>query len=724
MKKLAFLAICTALTATAQSPFKTVSKFDVPKELRQASLLQPLKATFLELTNLATDYSLAASLRIALPHPSGTFVWAQLTPYSVLADSRKQSELNIQTWYGQIEGDATAVVRADQTPQGFHVQVLSPNGDWYIDPLRHNNAKWHLAYFKSDLPNPHSFHCGLIDRESIVNEPHFNPFSTNPNGGTMRTYRLALAATAEYTNYHGGPTGALAAMITAMNRVNGIYERELAVRMVLIPNTDTLIYTSSASDPYTNNDGFTMLSENQSNINAVIGSGNYDIGHVFSTGGGGIASLASVCTNSKAQGVTGLNNPIGDPFYVDYVAHEIGHQFNGSHTFNSNLGSCSGNRSTQNAYEPGSGSTIMAYAGICDADNVSNNSDDYFHVRSYQTILSFLQGTGGNCAANSPTGNTPPTVDGQPTPQTFFPIQTPFKLTAAGTDANGDSLTYCWEQYNRGASIALASTPGSGTPPLFVSLPPTISPTRWFPRLSYVVSNANSVLEKLPTYTRAMDFRVTVRDNKPNGGGVSYHQVDYDATALAGPFLVTNPNTNQIQWSTDSLVNISWDVANTNQTPVNCSQVNLLLSTDGGYTYPYTLLTATANDGQQTLILPFFPNEPAVISQARVMVESVGNIFYDISNADFVINNTPSSGLNTWNQDLQIIPNPASQGLGNIVAPLINAKNFKVFFSDGRQVAAQLDGNTIRLAEPKPGLYIIQMESAGILRSFRWVVIP
>lgn len=716
--------LLTALTASAQSPFQLAAKSEIPLELKQNAVLKPRQASYLKHGMLPLEKSISSSLRLPLPHPSGTWAMANLMPYAVLADARKQADLGISTWYGRLESDPSAVVRADQTPQGFHVQVLSPNGDWYIDPVSPTNAVWHMAYFKSDLPNPHSFECGLQETETIVDAPSFNPLSTNPNGGTLRTYRLALATTAEYTNYHGGPTGALAAMVTAINRVNGIYERDLAVRMLLIPNTDTLIYTSTVTDPYTNNDGFTMLGENQSNVNAVIGSANYDIGHVFSTGGGGIASLASVCTNSKAQGVTGLNNPIGDPFYVDYVAHEIGHQFNGSHTFNSSLGSCSGNRSGQNAYEPGSGSTIMAYAGICSADNVSSNSDDYFHVRSYQTMLTFLQGTGGNCAATSPTGNTPPTVNGQQTPATFFPIGTPFKLTAAGSDADGDTLTYCWEQYNRGSSIALASTPSTGTPPLFVSLPPSNSPTRWFPRLSFVVSNANSALEKLPTYTRAMDFRVTVRDNQPNGGGVSYQQVNYDATALSGPFLVSNPNTNQVQWATDSLVTIAWDVANTDQTPVNCSQVNILLSTDGGYTYPYTLVSATGNDGQETLVLPFFPNEPMLITQARVMVESVGNIFYDISNADFSINNLPSSGLSNWEQGIKIVPNPARQGRGSIVAPQLNSIRFQVFYSDGRQVDASLQGNEIQLHNSKPGLYIVQIESAGTVHSFRWVIVP
>ncbi len=724
MKHLFSFFLLAALTASAQSPFQFVAKSEIPLELKQNAVLKPQQASHLKHARLPLENTNSSSLRLPLPHPSGNWVMANLMPYAVMADARKQADLGISTWYGRLESEPSAVVRADQTPQGFHVQVLSPNGDWYIDPVSPTNAVWHMAYFKSDLPNPHAFECGLQDQEGLIDDPVFDPFSTNPNGGTLRTYRLALAATAEYTNYHGGPTGALAAMVTAINRVNGIYERDLAVRMLLIPNTDTLIYTSTVTDPYTNNDGFTMLGENQSNVNAVIGSANYDIGHVFSTGGGGIASLASVCTNSKAQGVTGLNNPIGDPFYVDYVAHEIGHQFNGSHTFNSSLGSCSGNRSSQNAYEPGSGSTIMAYAGICDADNVSNNSDDYFHVRSYQTMLTFLQGTGGNCAATSPTGNTPPTVNGQQTPATFFPIGTPFKLTAAGSDADGDTLTYCWEQYNRGSSIDLASTPSTGTPPLFVSLPPSNSPTRWFPRLSFVVSNANSALEKLPTYTRAMDFRVTVRDNQPNGGGVSYQQVNYDATALSGPFLVSNPNTNQMQWATDSLVTIAWDVANTDQTPVNCSQVNILLSTDGGYTYPYTLVSATGNDGQETLVLPFFPNEPTLITQARVMVESVGNIFYDISNADFSINNLPSSGLSNWEQGIKIVPNPARQGSGSIVAPQLNSTRFQVFYSDGRQVYASLQGNEIQLHNSKPGLYIVQIESAGTVHSFRWVIVP
>ena len=724
MKHLFSFFLLAALTASAQSPFQFVAKSEIPLELKQNAVLKPQQASHLKHARLPLENTNSSSLRLSLPHPSGAWVMANLMPYAVLADARKQADLGISTWYGRLESDPSAVVRADQTPQGFHVQVLSPNGDWHIDPVSPTNAVWHMAYFKSDLPNPHAFECGLQDQEGLIDNPVFDPFSTNPNGGTLRTYRLALAATAEYTNYHGGPTGALAAMVTAINRVNGIYERDLAVRMLLIPNTDTLIYTSTVTDPYTNNDGFTMLGENQSNINAVIGSANYDIGHVFSTGGGGIASLASVCTNSKAQGVTGLNNPIGDPFYVDYVAHEIGHQFNGSHTFNSSLGSCSGNRSSQNAYEPGSGSTIMAYAGICDADNVSNNSDDYFHVRSYQTMLTFLQGTGGNCAATSPTGNTPPTVNGQQTPATFFPIGTPFKLTAAGSDADGDTLTYCWEQYNRGSSIALASTPSTGTPPLFVSLPPSNSPTRWFPRLSFVVSNANSALEKLPTYTRAMDFRVTVRDNQPNGGGVSYQQVNYDATALSGPFLVSNPNTNQVQWATDSLVSIAWDVANTDQTPVNCSQANILLSTDGGYTYPYTLLAATPNDGNETIVLPFFPNEPMIISQARVMVESVGNIFYDISNADFSILNQPSSSLENANESGQLYPNPSHSGTAKLFLSNLKPGSLRIYSAEGRQMEGELEGNTVRLIDASPGMYLVQVEAKGILRSFRWVILP
>ncbi len=653
---IALWAICAQISARNPLSLRVVGQ-DSLTAWKSLHPLQPQQAVgfFLDVHELRAI--LAQGKVLELPNPEGQPTAMLLQRHDVMAPELAKKYPSIGAWKGRA---GKASVRLDLGSQGLHVQVLGPNGSWYIDPVVHGDSHRYLCYTKASSSNPHSFTCLNEDAEEAGEEDAMQE-NLNPNGTTLRTYRLALACTGEYANYHGGTTtSVLSAMNTAMNRVNGIYARELAVEMILIPNNDLLIFFDANNDPYSNNDGFSMLGENQSTVDQIIGSNNYDIGHVFSTGGGGIANLASVCTNDKAEGVTGLGNPIGDPFYVDYVAHEIGHQFNGSHTFNSSLGGCNGNRSGNNAYEPGSGSTIMAYAGLCSSDNIANNSDDYFHVRNYQTMLNFLQGTGGSCAVNTPTNNVPPSVVAASTPSTTFPIETPFKLEAAGSDPNGDSISYCWEQYNRGPSVAINQTPTSGTPPLFVSLPPVSEQIRWFPRLNFVVNNANSNLEKLPTYSRNMTFRVTVRDNL---GGVSYDQITYNSTDQAGPFRVSNPNTILDIWNVGTTITVDWDVANTQNSPVNCTEVRIRLSTDGGFTYPHTLVSSTPNDGSESFVLNLLPGEPALITQARVMVESMGNIFYDISNADFTINNILSTA--SWSNSIAAAayPNPSADGV-------------------------------------------------------------
>jgi hypothetical protein len=482
--------------------------------------------------------------------------------------------------------------------------------------------------------------------------PHFAPHLAPPkvsSGATLRTYRIAVAATGEYTAFHGGSVaGALGAIVSTINRVNGIYEREVAVRMVLVADNDRVIYTDGATDPYTNSNGSTLLGENQANLDAVIGSANYDIGHVFSTGGGGIASLGSVCdATRKARGVTGSASPVGDAFDVDYVAHEIGHQFDALHTFNSQVGSCGGNRSEWAAYETGSGVTIMAYAGICGTENLQPNSEDHFHRNSLDRILAFTTSGGGSCGSSAPTGNNPPTV-AAPAAATI-PRQTPFVLAASGSDPDGDTLTWLWEQYDRGPATNTAVLVDDGARPILRPLAPSRAASRVFPDWRFILANANAVPataplpgttspsfyvgETLPATARTLNFRVTARDNRAGGGGTDEASVAIAVDGSAGPFRVSAPNT-AVSWPAGSTQSIAWDVAGTSAAPINTANVRITLSLDGGATFPLVLAASTPNDGAESVTVPA---DVAATNHARVRVEALGNVYFDVSDVDFAI---------------------------------------------------------------------------------------
>ena len=364
----------------------------------------------------------------------------------------------LRTYSGQGIDDPSATVRFDFINGAFHSQILSTKGTILVDPyFKRGDTENYISYRKDTVDRTDDFICHFKENkqlQSLLEIKETLPFGENaPNvisGATLRSYRLALAATGEYTAAVGGGTvaGGLAAQVVVMNRVNGVYEKDVTLRMVVIANNNLIVYTNGGTDPYTNNDGFTMLGQNQSNLDTVIGTANYDIGHVFSTGGGGVASLQSPCNaGTKAQGVTGLPSPLGDPFAIDFVAHEMGHQWGANHTFNGISGSCNGNRVNAFSFEPGSGITIMAYAGICGSQNLAGNSIDTFHLRSLDVIVAFSQVNNGNtCDVETATGNTPPTIT-LTTPGPYnIPKQTPFSLTATATDINGDSLTYDWQQ--------------------------------------------------------------------------------------------------------------------------------------------------------------------------------------------------------------------------------------------------------------------------------------
>lgn len=578
---------------------------------------------------------------IELPMPDGTFQRFEVWITEVMHPDLAAKFPNIRTWAGQGIDDPTALLRMDLTEQGFHSQVLSAEGSFYIDPYTRGDRTFYAVYERNDLRfrGEDGWVCLGPDRAGgFAGDVPIDGPTPSRSGTFLQTYRAAVAATGEYTQFHGGTVAlGMAAITTAINRVTGVYEREAAIRLQLVANNNLIVYTNPNTDPYTNNNGVTMLSQNQNNLDAVIGVLNYDIGHVFSTGDGGVASASVVCVDGvKARGVTGLSSPIGDVFYIDYVAHEMGHQFGAAHTYNGTNGFCSSGRSSTSAYEPGSGSTIMAYAGICGVDDLQSNSDDYFLHRSFDQILLFSTGTGG-CPADVPTGNTVPTIDAGP--NFTIPRQTPFILTAASFgDADGDTLTFCWEERDLGP--AQGSTggafPDNGSSPIIRSFPPTTSPSRIIPRVQNLLNNTFVIGEGLPNTNRTMNFRCTVRDNRAGGGGVNTSNMQVTSTTAAGPFTVTFPNGGEVFAGGTT---VTWNVANTNAAPVNCANVRIELSIDSGNTWPTVLTASTPNDGSEPVVLPSINT-----STARVRVMGVNNIFFDISNADFTIVPTTPPG--------------------------------------------------------------------------------
>jgi len=583
---------------------------------------------------------------INLPLPNGGFGRFRFVESPIMAPELLVKYPETRTYLGQGIDDRTATVRFDITPVGFHAMILSSGSTIYIDPYAKGNTELYMSYFKHAVISDESRRfeeLGIIDpHNEMANEIARLMENGTPKqiGEQLRTYRLALACTGEYATYHGGTKPLVhAAMVTAMNRVDGVYEREVSVRMVLIANNDTLIYLNASSDPYTNNNGYTMLGQNQTTLDNIIGTANYDMGHVFSTGGGGVAGLGVICrAGNKARGVTGLTSPIGDPFYIDYVAHEMGHQFGGNHTFNSASGSCAGgNRNGGTAYEPGSGSTIMAYAGICSPDDLQTHSDDYFHGISLDEIITYTTaGSGNNCPVVTQTGNHPP-IATIPSANRNIPLSTSFYLTGSGSDPDTDAITFCWEEFDLGP----AGSPGSpsGNAAILRSFKGTENPTRIFPKLSNILSNTQTIGEILPSYARTMNFRLYVRDNRANGGGSGKASTTVIAVANTGPFAITYPNTS-VTWLMNSVDTVKWNVANTTASPINCSSVRILLSTDGGQTFSTTLAESTANDGNEAVNVPNIAT-----TTARIKIEALGNIFFDISNLNFSFGSVATPSL-------------------------------------------------------------------------------
>ncbi|MDH6253076.1 hypothetical protein M2347_002803 [Chryseobacterium sp. H1D6B] len=739
-QKLLFLAvlIVSASGFAQQNQWSRISQKDV-REARERSV----KVSDFELLRLNTDelklqlsnapdrnkMPSAKGVLIRFPNQRGTFDTFEVVEASTMHPELQSRYSDIRSYMGHKVGDPATKIRFTYDSYfGLNAIVRSIKGMYYIDSYSKDNKNY-MVYDRNNASSSRAFQCLFKEDETLKQSIEAGMQHKTVVDGLLRRYRLAITTTTEYTAYIAQQAGVgagtdaqkkaavLAAVNLVVNRVNEVFENDISVTLQLIPNTDLLFFIND--DTFNALDAYQMIDENQTVADNAVGAANYDIGHLFfqaSQGNdNGLAYTPAVCDNNvKAGGVTGSAIPVGDPFAIDYVAHEMGHQFGANHTQNN---AC--NRNTNTSIEPGSASSIMGYAGIC-PPNVQNNSDAYFHSISINEMYTKITGT-GNCGVNTATGNNEPAANAGP--DKTIPKETPFALTGIGNDPDGDAVTYNWEQIDFGAA-QMPPRPANAVGPMFRSLLATTSPTRYFPRLSTIVGGYNGAIitqtdfrawEKLSSVARTLNFSLLVRDNNPAGGQTGRDDIQLTVSAAAGPFIVTSQNASGVVWNTGESKTITWNVANTNAAPVSTANVMILLSTDGGLTFPQTLVASTPNNGMYTFNVP---SGLGNTTTARLMIKAIDNVFLNVNTTNFTINSTLGvNDLEKSEDGLKIYPNP-SKGIFTIETNAKNNISYTVFAMDGKLVSQKKEvrsnggkiSEKVNLSNLPSGVYLIQVD--------------
>ena len=582
-----------------------------------------------------TGESPALAFEVVLP--DGRREAFYLTEYAMLEPGLARQFPTFRTFHGRGADDPGRRIRVDWTANGLNAMLHLPEGLAFVRPYRRGDTLHYLSYYERDLPAEREpFECGTLDEKAAVPPPVDKHGEAARAGDCqLRTYRLAVAVTGEYaTSTLGASSAGTAAddatvtahIVTSINQINAWYERDITARFVLIANLADIFYYNGTNDPYTNSDASAMLDENRDNLNAVIGLANYDLGHVLGNSGGssGVAQLNALCSTNKARGVTRASSAgINAPRFLKVWAHEMGHQFGAGHTQNEDC-----QRSSTSAMEPGAGTTIMSYVTSNCANQIQSVPDYYFHAISLQQMSARMLAT--SCATILPSPNAAPVI--VPGLDRTVPSSTPLRLVATATDPNNDPLTYTWEQFDNEPAQAIPPQPTNTLGPSFRSLPPSASNERYLPNLSAVLAGTTPTWEVLPSVARVMDFRVTVRDNSTNQIGCTTEDDIRITTVASGPFAVVGPSGANTIWSEGTVETVTWSVAGTNAAPVSCATVDILLSYNGGLTYPVTLASAVPNTGSAGVFVP-----TGTSNSARVLVRCASNIFYNVSAANFKI---------------------------------------------------------------------------------------
>lgn len=600
----------------------------------------------------------STSLIISFPTPEGVLENYKVMESPIMHQDLAAAYPMIKTYVAQGIDDPTSYMRFSITQRGLHTMCLSgKRGATYIDPYTADLSTY-IVYDRSTIgEDPLAFECSTPEPTKLKSLDGKIENNKAADDQKIRTFRLAQTCTAEYGNIFATTPGneyadILAAMTITINRVNSVYEVDLGITLQFISQQNALMFFGN-----TNNDPWTWEynTTTQNFLNSTLNDNDYDIGHNFNTSGGGNAGcIGCVCVNGqKGSGMTGRSNPIGDPFDIDYVAHEMGHQFGGYHTMNT----CSRSGSGQTEVEPCSGSSVMGYAGICSV-NVQSNSDAHFNYVNIRDITQNIKTGNSTCAAiTNLTGiNNPPTANAGA--NYTIPKGTAFILEGTATDPEGlASLTYEWSQNDPTRAPTNGSPQSNWTVgPLYRAKMPTTSPNRYMPRIQDVITgNLFPTWEKTPNVGRTMNFAFVVRDNDINGGQTADDLMQVTVASGAGPFTVTSQGTTGIVWNEGNTETVTWNVSNTTASPVSTANVDIFLSQDGGLTYPITLASGVPNNGSANITVP----TGSATNSARIMVRGAGNIFYALNSNNFKVE--VSTGINELNSDnISVYPNPTN----------------------------------------------------------------
>ncbi len=626
------------------------------------------------LSNVADKFSGLPGVEVSFPNVNGATEKFLVWENSNFVPELQAQFPNIRSYAGVGVTDKAASINFSVSPLGVQTMVLrGDRSSEFIEAYTKDRSVYVLFDSKTRISGNLPFVCSTPD-VALSQELGQAAETNRSNSGVFKTMRLALSCTGEYGVYFGGTVaGALAAMNATMTRCNGVFEKDLALHLNMIANT-TIIYTNPTTDPYSPASGMANWNTQlQNNLTSVVGDANYDIGHLFgaSGGGGNAGCIGCVCNAGKGSGITSPadNVPMGDNFDIDYVAHEMGHQLGGNHTF-----TFSTENNTVNV-EPGSGSTIMAYAGITGATDVQAHSDPYFTYRSILQIQTNLATK--TCPVTTPLTNQTPVVNAGA--DWTIPKGTAFILTGTGSDPDGTPITFCWEE-NDDANVssdpatAEAASYPSGTKtngPNFRSVNPTTEPVRYMPNYATVLGgNVSNQWEAVSTVARTLNFTLTGRDNIAGGGQTQTDAMVVTVSNLAGPFAFTSQNTSGISWTQGSTQTITWSVANT-ASLVGSANVNLKLSTDNGATW--TMLVAnTPNDGSETITVP-----NVAAPYCRLMIEPTGNIYYAVNSTPFAIGYTVTTTCTTYSSTsaLTVPDGTGANTPGAVVANAISVPN-------------------------------------------------